>query len=132
MRLFVLITLLIVTRSAFAAEDVSFFESIGSNIQSVTDFFVTDIPDFFASLYASFIQYATYARIKMTIWSVQFSYQIAQSLIQELSVTQYLDSALASIPSNIGYYLNILGIPDCIQLIIEAWVTRFVISFRGI
>lgn len=130
-KLIILISLLTLSSSTFAATEVGFFETIGSTIQGISDFFIVEIPNFVSGVYATLVQWYVLAKIKGMIWSVQFSHSVAQSLIQDFSVTQHLQTALSKIPGNIGYYLNILNVPDLIMLLIEAYTTRFVMTIRG-
>ena len=111
--------------------DVGFFDYLGQLLQDISDFFFVDIPAFFVGLYVNFVQYWIYLTIKSEIFFVRVSHQIAVAVLDKFSVTKLLESALNQIPANIGYYLVLLDVPDLIQFIIEAFTTRFVMSWRS-
>ena len=129
MRNFFVFTLFVVlSSSAFAADDGSFFSTIGQVIQDISDFLFIDIPSAVNAFFLNIFEWFIMLKIKGLIWSVEFAFEIAQYLTNELSVTSMLSSALGAIPGNIGYYLNILNIPSNISFLLECYMTRFVMQ----
>jgi hypothetical protein len=89
------------------------------------------IYDLFVSLYSWVI-------IKITIWnftalmySLQFSFDIAKEIMQQLNITNEMNNLLATLPPDTYQQLQFFNVIEGINLLLNAAATRFVMSFRG-
>jgi len=97
------------------------------------DFFVTwfqeTIYEFFVSAFAYLVESMTLASIKFTIWSSQFAWDIAKQLINDLGVTDALNSAWSTIPGDTVSVLAFFQIPDVVNILLTAFVTSYTLKF---
>jgi hypothetical protein len=97
---------------------------------AILDFFTTGIYDFVVDVYAWVIIKITLFRYKAMMWSLNFSWDIAKGILIQLNITTQLDSALERLSSDTLSHLNFFNIITGFNLLINAFVTRFVMSFR--
>ena len=81
-----------------------------------------------ATAYA--IQTATIAYLKFLAWVIPFAWGIAKAIIQDLGISQALQSAWGSLDSTVVQAATFFKIPEAVNNIITALVTR--IAFRFI
>lgn len=99
--------------------------------QTVSDFFTTDLYTFVTNATAWFIQWAVVAMWKAKLAALTFSWGVAQQLIINLNISGYLNTAWASLDSRVMSALAFFRIPDAVNMIISAGVTKFVFRFLG-
>jgi len=97
------------------------------------DFFVKwfneTIYEFFVNAFAYLVEQMTLASIKFTIWSSQFAWDIAKNIIDDLGVTDALNSAWSTIPGDTVSILAFFQIPDVINILLTALVTSYTLKF---
>lgn len=97
-----------------------------------TSFGFDAVMDYLASLVHDAVAWAviqgTKAAIAFQIWALQFSYEVATSIIEQLGVSQLLNEAWGRLDSKIIAALNYFRVPDAINLIVSAGVTRYVLN----
>lgn len=79
-----------------------------------------------------------YAMVKLTIWkiefmawSVQFSWGIAQAILDQLNISALLDQAFASLDSYILGWVTYLKIPEAVNTLISGFVGKMVMRMMG-
>ncbi|WP_236012346.1 DUF2523 family protein, partial [Marinobacter mangrovi] len=77
------------------------------------------------------ITQATVAKIQFMGWAVQFSWGVAKAALDQLTITDQLNQAWASLDSYILGWLTYLRVPDAVNIVLNAFVTRFVMRFMG-
>lgn len=70
--------------------------------------------------------------MKIKIAAVQHAWGVAQAVIQQLGISSAVQSAWSSIDSTLMSYMTFFKIPDAINVLISARVTRLVMSFLKI
>jgi len=97
------------------------------------DFFVKwfneTIYQFFVSAFAYLVEQMTLASIKFTIWSSQFAWDIAKTIINDLGVTDALNTAWSSLDGDIISILSFFQIPDVVNILLTAFVTSYTLKF---
>lgn len=68
----------------------------------------------------------TYFEIKLE--SFKFAAQLAELVIQNVGLSNVIQSAWSSIDSRIVSVLNYCRVPDALNLILSAYVTRFILA----
>lgn len=86
---------------------------------------------YWQQLFAYWVKWAIYGKIQFILWALPFTWGIAASVLDMLNVSQYLNDAWASLDSYILGWLTYLRIPDAINILINAFMTRVVLRFLG-
>lgn len=88
--------------------------------------------------YSFVTEFIAYAMIQMTIWkiefmawSVQFSWGIAQAILDQLNISALLDQAFASLDSYILGWVTYLKIPEAVNTLISGFVGKMVMRMMG-
>lgn len=69
--------------------------------------------------------------IKLKYYSIQFAWDVAKSVLEQINITGVLNQYWRSIDSEILAYITWLRIPDALNLILNAYVTRYVLGVFG-
>ncbi|MDV5168811.1 DUF2523 family protein [Photobacterium rosenbergii] len=122
----------LVTLPVFANEQTSssmfqFFIDIAARV----DDFFKYTPNFIERIYAYYIKYAIKLKLVMQLETMKFAYTVAQELLTDLSVYQFIDAAFSSLDPDIRGAIGAYGVGAGIMRIIEAMTTRFVLDFMG-
>jgi hypothetical protein len=139
MKLKLFICLVLFSVPALAADDSShwysfisdFFDWIKDIIADFTATFFDGIAAFVHRAMAYFIIFAVTIKLYLFINTLEFAYSIAQEISKTLNLFGYLSSALSSLPSDLKYMMNLWGVPNCLNIIMNAYITRFVMNFMG-
>jgi len=99
---------------------------------AILEFLDTGIYTFFTELYAwLIIKYTTY-KIGFLLTMLQFSWDVAKEILVQLSITQEIENALATLPPETVSHLSFFNVISGINLILNAAITRFVMRFTGL
>lgn len=97
----------------------AFFEKIGAWLSE-------GIWDWAAEVVAYWVEWYTIAVIKAKIWAVQFSWSVAENILVNVGISEMLASSWASIDPTMMSYLMFFRLPEGINILLNAVVTRFV------
>lgn len=95
-------------------------------------FFTDGIYLFFVDAVSWLIQKSVFGFYKTTYLSVTFSWDVAQNIMADLNISAYLNGLYAHFNSEILNTFIWLRLPEFINTVITAYVTRFVIAFIGV
>ena len=104
-------------------------ETILDGIQFLSDFF-GGFGEF--SFFHTVTSYVLIWWLKVKIGAVVFAWGVAQAIIVNIGISAELNSAWSSIDSVLMSYLTVLKIPDAINVLLSAQVTRFVMGLLHI
>lgn len=111
---------------------ILFFADLVNYLERFWDFLQHGIYDFFTKLLATWIIYSTIATIKFKLWSLTFAWHIAQQILSQLNIVSAIESAWGSVDSRIMSAMSFFRIPEAINIILTARLTRFVLKFMGL
>jgi len=111
---------------------LDFLTYANTSINDFLDFLHNGIYDFVTKAFAAFLIWSTVAYIDFMIYMIGFSWDVAQSVLSQLNVSAALNAAWSSLESSIASFVSLLNIPDAINVILSARVTRFVLNFMGL
>lgn len=138
MKLKLFICLMILSAPALAADDTSwysgifdFFDWIADAIADFTATFIDGISAFVRRAYAYYIEAAVVIKLYLYVASLELAYGIAQEIANDLNLFGYLSTAISGLPSDVQYIMNLWGIPNAINIVINAYITKFVMNFMG-
>ena len=106
-------------------------DSIFDAAQWIVDWLNTGIYGFVEECFQELTAWLVVAKVKMMIFMVHYSWGVASVILENFQVGQYLQSAYGSLDSRLLGYLNFFRLPDSINLVVQAYATRFVLNFLG-
>lgn len=113
--------------SAFAADGLAGFAQDIVDYGEYIKFFITDgIPSFFERVAAWAVQFYVYLKFTIYLESIKFSWGVAKVILQDLSITQHLESMFNYLPSSLRAFAFDCRIVDAINVVLNAYVTRIV------
>ncbi|QUM77784.1 hypothetical protein HWV00_17010 [Moritella sp. 24] len=127
----ILITFVLFTPSAFA-NDWSFgeiFSTVDALATNVTTFFFDDVPNLIDRAMAYFFELLIYAQIKTTIYAMQTGFTVAKLIVSDFGIVQMVETFAGQLPADIRHAAVKMNIFNAFNLIVEAYIARFVISY---
>lgn len=98
---------------------------------SILDWFEQDQYSFFQELMAWAMIQATIWKIEFMLWSAQFSWGVAQAVLDNLTIGQQVEQIWQQTDSYVLSWLNYFKIPDALNMILTAGTTKFVMRTVG-
>lgn len=99
--------------------------------QMISDWLDNGIYDFFEEVYAQVLTWVVVWYIKCKIFAVTFAWGVAYNVLVNIGLSSAITSAWSGVDSTLLGYLTFLRLPECINLLLQALVTRFVLNFTG-
>lgn len=90
--------------------------------------FVEQIPDLINQLMVKIGAWFVIAMTKAKIAFIGYSWAVAQELINQLSISSAIESAWSNVDSEVMGYLTWLKIPEALNMLFNAYVTRYVMD----
>jgi len=129
MRYLILLSVFFVP-SAFAA-DFALFTAIGEIMESIWVFFTVDIPHFINRLFVYLVKFFVFLKFNALIASTEFAYSVAKLMLEQLTLSDVINNSIGNLNSDIVQTLIDVNFFSGAQLIIEAFVTRYVLDILG-
>jgi hypothetical protein len=98
-------------------------------INAILQWLYEGIYQFFVETFAYFVEVATLGMIKFAITTTNFAWDVAKEIIIDIGVTDALNSAWSTLPGDTASTLSFFAIPDVINILLAALVTRWVLTF---
>lgn len=124
LRFYLLVLLFLAAQEARA-------DGIFDLLQTMTDFIKNGIYQFFVDLFAYIIVWWHKLKLQSLIFMVQFSWDIANQLMQDLNITGFLNSMYNHLDNRILNVMLYFRIPEALNTIINAYLTRYIFRFLG-
>lgn len=94
--------------------------------------FLTDgIYTLLTQFVAWFIKWSVVAMWKIKLAILNFSWDVAQEILISLHLSDYMNTALGSLNVQVFNMLQFFRIPEGINIILSAGVTKFIMRFLG-
>ena len=77
--------------------------------------------------YAMTYLFKTY--LDFVLWAVPFAWSIGSTVIQNLQISEHLNSAFGALPDTAANLLRFFRIPEVISNLLSAYVAKFVVKF---
>ncbi len=100
-------------------------------LKSIYEWMTSGIYDFFVQLVSYCIAISLEITLKSTLFMLRFSWDVAYQLMQDLQITTFLNDMYAHIDSSIMDVMLYFRVPDFINVVMNAYITRYVFSFLG-
>lgn len=99
--------------------------------QTVSDFITTGIYDLLVKFTAWFIQWSVVGYWKIKLAAIEFSWDVASEIITTLNISSYINSAWSSLNSQVLSMFVFFRIPEAVNIVVSAGVSKFVMRFLG-
>jgi hypothetical protein len=73
----------------------------------------------------------TMAKIQFMLWSAQFSWGVAQSVLDQLTIGDQIEQLWAQTDSYVLSWLSYFKIPQALNMILTAGTTKFIMRMVG-
>lgn len=110
---------------------VDIYNTIIDLLTYIDTYLTETIYDFVVKCYAEFIKWYILAYIKTKIYLLHFSWDIAKEILASLNISSFITTYFNAINSDVLKFLTFIRIPDAINILINAYVTKLVFKFLG-
>jgi hypothetical protein len=132
MRIILVLLFLFCSFDAFASTTpFTFIDSITEFFFAIWNFLTITLPAFVMNLFAYILKYILLSKLETLIFFTEFSYTIALSFLESVNLTEVLNTAFSSLDSDLAQTLIDIRFFDGAQLIIEAFVARYILNMMG-
>ena len=90
--------------------------------------FFNDLPDKSDAYWERIVIWLLIAYLEAKLYMLEISYEIASALLSTLGISDAINSAWSNIPVTARAVLTYLRIPESINMIVSAVVTRFIMG----
>lgn len=104
-------------------------ESMLGFFDYINEWLNSGIYTFFTDATAYLVEYFVLAYLKLLTVAIPFAWGVAKTILQDLNISQLIDAAYAELPSLSRQVMTILRVPECINIALSAYVTKFVLRF---
>lgn len=130
MRNLILISFLFMPAVAMAA-DSSFLDYVGDKLNGIHYTITEEVPGLLHRFAAWGVEFYALCVISAKMEMLKFAYLVAKQITTDINISGYLLSSLSDLPSSVRWALNQLGFVNGLNLIINAYITRFVLNLMG-
>lgn len=109
--------------------DLSFITSFFADIYA---FLSSGIYHFATQTMAQLVIWSTIGLIQFKIYSLTFAAGVAREILLQLNFSSFIQSAFDSLDSNVSQIIGYLKVPEAINIISSAAVTKYVLRFLGL
>lgn len=106
-----------------------FFTGINAFITDSWDFMQSGIYEFFKSFLVVVSKALIYSYIQTTIFFLDVAYTVVQEIMQDVGVTQQVQSMYGQIPADVRNTLGFFNVPQALTMIFSAVPTRWALKF---
>jgi hypothetical protein len=131
MKIFLILIIILFSFDVHASSAIPFVDSISNFFSSIWNFLVITLPNFIQNLFAYILKYIILSKISSLIFFTDIAYSVASTFLQNISLTDILNSTFSSLDSDLVQTLIDIRFFDSAQLIIEAFVARFILNMLG-
>lgn len=107
-------------------------DSIIQFANDISEFINSGLYEFITEVLAELIIYLTVSAIQAKIFFTSIAWGVAQEILTSLNISQYIQSAWNGIPPDSLQVLNFFRVPDALNIILNASVTKYAMNVLGI
>lgn len=101
-------------------------EALVESFFVLMEFIGTGIYDFVVEVFAYAVEWLAITKIQFLIFITQFSWDIASNIIANLGLSAAINSSWSTLDSDLLGYLTFFRIPEAINILIQAYIAKFV------
>lgn len=88
---------------------------------------INNIPVFITSIFVQLQVWVVVFWLKIKLSAIQMAWTVAEGVLSTLGISQLLNDAWGHLDSNLLRYLTFFGIPEGLNILINAFMTKFVL-----
>lgn len=92
-------------------------------------YYITHFPEFYEHYVRLLLKYMTYFMFWFSEQALIMSYEMTQEFLASFNYQQHVASAWNAIPSTPRAILGFFKIPECVNILVSALGTKFVLKF---
>lgn len=100
-------------------------------IQYFLNWFSTGIYEFAEQAFKEATAWYVVAVVKAKIYMVGFAWDVAKIVLENIGLSQFVNSAWGALSPKLIGYLTFFKVPDALNIVIQAYATRFVLNVIG-
>lgn len=108
---------------------LAFFSNVGLFFTTIWAWLQSGLYDFFTEWFSAFMIWSTIGMIQFQMWAVTFAWDVAQHVLDQLNISSALAAAWSQLDNQVLNALTFFNVPDAINVLLSARVTRFVLNF---
>jgi len=108
---------------------LAFFSNVGMFFTTIWAWLQSGLYDFFTEWFSAFMIWSMVGMIRFQIWAVGFAWDVAQHVLDQLNISSALAAAWSQLDNQVLNALTFFNVPDAINVLLSARVTRFVLNF---
>lgn len=106
-------------------------QTILDSLQWIIDYLYTGIYEFAEQLLQELTAWLVIAKLKGMIIMMEFSWGVAQQIMVNLDIGDYIQQGFSELDPVLMGYLNFFRVPESINLIVQAICTRLTLTLMG-
>lgn len=106
-----------------------------SVIDAISDFYSwlnSGLYELITDAFAQLVIWITIAAIELKIFLIEFGWDVAQSIMANYGISDYINRAWGDLDSDLLGYLTFFRIPESLNIIFQALIAKFSLSVIGI
>lgn len=105
--------------------------AIHNSFELILQFLTGELYELMVQITSFLFIKASIAWLDMKLFIIEFSWDVSQDVITQLGLADAVESAFALLDSTIANFAGFLGIPEAINIILGAHLTKSVMRFFG-
>lgn len=98
-------------------------------VTDIWTFLETDVPDFITRFFAWFIEWIILAKLTVEYETIKFSWAVSKQVIENFQIGSKIAAASSALPRDVQAALVDMRAFDALNVVIQAYVSRFVMRF---
>lgn len=95
----------------------------------IADWLNSGVYEYWTKAWAWAIEKATIAYLSFLAWVIPFAWGIAKTIVTDLGISDAIAQGFSHLDSDVLNAVTFFKIPDAVNQIVTAWVTRFAMRF---
>lgn len=101
-------------------------------LSDIYEWFTTGIYEFAVELVAYLVEWIVVGMITAKLWAAVFFWDVAKTILVNVGLSPMIEASWASLDSRLLGHLTFFKIPEAINILLQAIVTRFSMRVMGL
>ena len=110
---------------------MDFFGQVIDGVNWILQWLNSGIYGFVEEAFKELTAWFVVMKIKTMIFMLHFSWGVASTIMENLNLGSYINSAFSSLDSRLMSYITCCRVPESLNLILQAIITRITLSIIG-
>lgn len=110
---------------------MDFISQIIDALIFIRDFIYTGVYEFVEEIMQELVAWLVIAKLQAMLFLMEFSWGVAQQIMVNLNVGDYINDGFSQLDPVLMGYLNFFRVPESLNLIVQAIATRVTLRVMG-